>query len=247
MSYISPYSISVVIPAYNEEDYIEKCILHLEIELKRITDDFEIIVSNDGSVDNTSKILHSLKGNRPYLKIVDIPENKGIGYTLRSGFDLATKDVVFYSDADLPFDFSELARAIRVMHLKDAEAVTGFRHDRTSEGIKRIIYSLGYNILIRILFGVKIRDINFSFKLINRKTLQQMSLKSDGSFIDAEMIIKADKMELFICQIGIDYFKRKRGTSNLSSVGTILKILKELIIQYPSLIRMKQRTKKERR
>ena len=85
-----------------------------------------------------------------------------------------------------------------------------------------------------------IRD-SFSFKLIRTAVLRQMDLRSDGSFIDAEMMIKADRMGLFICQIGVDYFKRKDGVSNLSSVGTILTIMREMLREYPAIMKIGRR------
>lgn len=233
-------SVSVVIPAYNEESYIEKCVTALESELSAIASNFEIIVVNDGSVDRTAEILERLRRSRPYLQVVHHDANRGLGRTLRSGFERCRKDVTFYSDADLPFDFFELGRALRVMDLKSADVIAGFRHDRTDEGLRRIVYSFAYNWLIRLVFGLRIRDVNFSFKLIRTAALQEMKLRSDGSFIDAEMLIKADRMGLFICQIGVDYFKRRYGQSNLSSPGTIAKIVREMAREYPTLAAIKR-------
>jgi glycosyltransferase involved in cell wall biosynthesis len=228
-------SLSVVIPAYNEEAEIEKCITTLETVLRGITSDFEVIVVDDGSRDRTPAILEELGRARPYLAVVRHDRNRGLGAGLRSGFARAGKRMTFYSDADLPFDFAELVRAIRVMEFKNADVVAGFRHDRTDEGLKRIVYSFAYNWLIRVLFGVKMRDVNFSFKLFRTDRLQAMDLRSEGSFIDAEVMVHADRQELFICQIGVDYFKRRYGHSNLSSVGTIVRIVQEMTREYGRL------------
>lgn len=232
-------SLSVVIPAYNEEGYIEKCITTLETVLRGVTDDFEVIVVDDGSRDRTAAILEELGRARPYLVVVRHDRNRGLGAGLRSGFARARKHMTFYSDADLPFDFAELVRAIRVMEFKNADVVAGFRHDRTDEGLKRIVYSFVYNWLIRVLFGVKMRDVNFSFKLFRTDRLRAMDLRSEGSFIDAEMMVHADRQELFICQIGVDYFKRRYGNSSLSSVGTIVKIVQEMTREYGRLRRIR--------
>jgi glycosyltransferase involved in cell wall biosynthesis len=238
---VSAQSLSVVIPAYNEESCIEACVIALETVLKDLSDEFEIIVVNDGSSDQTASILESLKRSRPHLVVVHHARNHGLGQTLRSGFSRCRNEVTFYSDADLPFDFFELGRALRVMALKNADLVVGFRHDRTDEGFRRIFYSFTYNWLIRLVFGLRIRDVNFSFKLIRTAALRDMHLRSEGSFIDAEMLIKADRMGLFTCQIGVDYFKRRFGHSNLSSLRTIGKILREMAREYPTLIRIERR------
>ena len=240
-------SLSVVIPAYNEESCIEACVTALETVLKDISNQFEIIVVNDGSTDRTAAILEDLKRPRPHLMVVHHERNQGLGQTLRSGFSRCRNAVTFYSDADLPFDFFELGRALRVMVLKNADVVVGFRHDRTDEGFRRIFYSFTYNWLIRLIFGLRIRDVNFSFKLIRTSALRDMDLQSNGSCIDAEMMIKADRMRLFICQIGVDYFKRRFGHSNLSSLRTIRKILWEMVREYPTLIRTEGRPQTEHR
>jgi hypothetical protein len=164
----------------------------------------------------------------------------GLGRTLRTGFARCRKEITFYSDADLPFDFAELARALRVMEFKDAAVVAGFRHDRTHEGLRRIVYSFVYNWLIRLLFRLRIKDVNFSFKVIRTAALKQMDLRSDGSFIDAEMMILADRHGLFIAQIGLDYFKRQGGNSKLSSLSTIVTILREMVRESPRLIRTRR-------
>lgn len=232
-------SISVVIPAYNEAECIEKCVVNLERSLKELELDFEIIVVNDASTDRTDQILEGLKASRPYLSVLHQQQNRGLGSALRKGFAQCQKEVSFYSDADLPFDFHELKKALRIMQLKDAHVIAGFRHDRTSEGWIRILYSLAYNVLVRLVYGLVIRDVNFSFKLIRTAVLQKMNLQSEGSFIDAEMMIKADRMRLFVCQIGIDYFKRRFGHSTLSDPKTIMKILKEMVVQYPGIAKIR--------
>ena len=232
-------SVSAVIPAYNEESYIERCVTALESVLDDMAGDYEIIVVDDGSVDRTAAILESLKRSHPRLIVVHHDRNHGLGRTLRSGFAACTKAITFYSDADLPFDFAELGRGLRVMAFNGADVIAGFRHDRTNEGLRRILYSFVYNWLIRLAFGVRIKDVNFSFKLIRTPALHRMHLRSDGSFIDAEMMINADRMGLFICQIGVDYFKRRFGHSNLSSLRTIATMLREMVRAYPALASIK--------
>lgn len=232
-------SLSVVIPAFDEEASIEKCITTLEVVLREVASDFEVIVVNDASRDRTAAVLDELAASRPHLVTVHHDRNRGLGASLRSGFSRCRKSVTFYSDADLPFDFAELVRALRVMDFKSADVVTGFRHNRTSEGLRRILYSFVYNWMIRVLFGVFVSDVNFSFKLIRTDRLRAMDLRSEGSFIDAEMMIFADRLGLFVCQIGVDSFERRYGDSHLSSLGTIRKILYEMVRSYPRLRRIR--------
>ena len=106
--------------------------------------------------------------------------------------------------------------------------VSAYRHDRTGEGALREVYTFFYNLLIRRLFGVRMRDINFAFKLCRRSIFDHISLKSEGSFIDAELIIRARKLGYEVTQFGVDYFPRTRGESTLSSPKVILKIVREM-------------------
>jgi hypothetical protein len=123
------------------------------------------------------------------------------------------------------------------MEVTGADVIAGYRHDRTMEGWRRTLYSYVYNALIGILFGWPHRDINFSFKLMKREVLEAIELKSEGSLIDAELIVKAKNRGFAIQQIGLDYFPRIRGTSHLSSPGVILKIFAELWKLYPEMRR----------
>lgn len=225
-------SVSVVVPAYNEEEYIAYTVQSLEKVLVNIVSDFEIIVVNDKSTDATVSILQELQKSRPYLTIVNNRRNMGLGATLRAGFARARCDTIFYVDADMPFDFYDLAKALRVMSYRKADIIAGFRLDRTSEGVRRIIYSFAYNFMIRLLFGVKMKDINFSFKLIKKSALKRLKLNSSGSFIDAEIIIKASRAGMPIYQIGTDYYPREYGQSTLSGMNTILGIIREMGVFY---------------
>ena len=124
---------------------------------------------------------------------------------------------MLYSDADLPFDMDEVPRALRLLREYEADIVSAYRFDRTGEGYIRAIYTFWYNVLIRTMFGVKARDINFAFKLCRRRVVDALDLRSEGSFIDAELIIRATRMGFSILQFGVDYFPRTRGASTLSS------------------------------
>ena len=118
---------------------------------------------------------------------------------------------MLYTDADLPFDMDELPRAVRLLREYEVDIISAYRFDRTGEGSLRAVYTFVYNLLIRALFGVKVRDINFAFKLCRRRIFEHVELESEGSFIDAELIIRATRMGYEIMQMGVDYFPRTRG------------------------------------
>jgi len=231
---------------YNEELNIEHAIAAAVEALTKYSDDYEIIIVDDASTDDSPQLVARAANENPRIICIRHPKNRKLGGSLKTGFAAAKKDLVLYMDADLPFDPDVLGKAIRAMELTGADVIAGYRLDRTMEGFKRTLYSYVYNALIGILFGWPHRDINFSFKLFKRRVLQSFELKSEGSLIDAELIVKAKNHGFAIQQIGLDYFPRIRGTSHLSSPTVILKIFRELIKFYPEMRRRAPRPTRPR-
>jgi glycosyltransferase involved in cell wall biosynthesis len=226
-------SISLFFPAWNEEDYVERAVTRALDVLPRLTDDFEIIVVNDASTDRTQEICEEMAARIPQLRVITHPVNLKLGGAMRTGLSESTKELVVYSDIDLPWDLRELERALHLMEYLEADMICAFRFDRTSEGPKRILYSFIYNLMIRSLFDINIKDVNFSFKVMHRRVLEAIELKSLGSFIDAELVVKAMRKGFRVFQMGVDYFPRTRGVSTLASPSVIMKMIRELADLYP--------------
>jgi glycosyltransferase involved in cell wall biosynthesis len=222
---------------YNEEDYIHRAVRAAREILGETSEDWEIVIVDDKSTDRTGELADALAREDPRIKVVHNAVNRKLGGTLRAGYAVASKDLVLYTDADLPFDLQELGRAVRLLEYQEADVLSAYRFDRTSEGLVRTVYSFLYNLLIRVAFGLRIKDVNFSFKLFRRELLSKLELKSEGSFIDAEFLVRARKAGASIIQIGVDYFPRSRGVSTLSSPGVILTILREMARLYRELRR----------
>ena len=220
--------LSLVIPMYNEEENIEHALATARNALESDVGSWEIIVVNDASTDRSPELVQELAKQDASIRMISHERNRRLGATLRTGFAAASGDVILYMDADLPFDPVEIARGLRAMEITRCDVVAGYRHDRTSEGFRRTAYSFLYNFLIGALFRWPHRDINFSFKLLRREGLDALELESEGSLIDAEIIVKARNLGFTIQQIGLDYFPRTRGTSTLSSPSVILTIFSEL-------------------
>lgn len=224
--------LSVFFPMWNEQDYIERAIDAAREECEDLMStndigDYELIVVDDASTDATPEIAARLAAADPRIKVVRHPENRKLGGSMKSGFEAATGDLVLYTDADLPFDMHDVHKAIRLLRYYNADVVSAYRFDRTGEGYVRTVYSFFYNLMVRILFGVRMRDINFAFKLCRTRIFDHVELKSEGSFIDAELAVKAQKYGYSVIQFGVDYFPRTRGVSTLSSPSVIFKILRE--------------------
>ena len=228
-----PETLTIFFPMWNEEAYIERAVGLAKVVCEELVGkgdirDYELIVVDDASTDHTGKIADGMVAADSHVKVVHHPVNRKLGGSIKTGFAAATGDLVLYSDADLPFDMAELHKAIRLLRLYEADIVSAYRFDRVGEGPSRAIYTFFYNILIRRLFGVRMRDINFAFKLCRRRIFEDISLVSEGSFIDAELIIRAQRSGFEIVQIGVDYFPRTRGVSTLSSFGVIRTMLREM-------------------
>ena len=224
--------LSVFFPMWNEEEYLQRALDAAQEVCEELIDsgdigDYELIIVDDASTDATSRLADQAVANDRRVKVVHHPENRKLGGSIKSGFAAATGDVVLYTDADLPFDMRELHKALRLMKQYDADVVAAYRFDRTGEGRIRVVYSYFYNLMVRALFGVHFRDVNFAFKLVRKNVFERITLKSEGSFIDAELMVSARKLGMNVVQFGVDYFPRTRGVSTLSSPSVIRKILVE--------------------
>ncbi len=225
--------LSIFYPMWNEQEYIERA-LHAG---RRACDgllrsgeiaDYELIVVDDASTDATGAIADRIAAEDERVRVVHHERNRKLGGAMKTGFAAATGDLILYTDADLPFDMAELPRAVRLLRDYDADIVSAYRFDRTGEGYLRSVYTFVYNLLIRTLFDVKARDINFAFKLCRARIFEHVELTSEGSFIDAELVIRSTRLGYEMLQFGVDYFPRTRGVSTLSSPGVIATIVSEM-------------------
>jgi len=207
----SNIGISLVFPAWNEQEYVKEAILKANKALKSFTDNYEIVLVDDGSKDETGKIADSLADQNKKIKVIHHKKNQKLGKTLRTGFRNASKELIFYSDIDLPFDFKRIPEIVGFMEKTESDAVCCYRLGRFSREPKRAIYSFFYNLLVKILFLVDIKDVNCPIKLFKKSILNKVNLKSKGSFIDAELVIKGIKRGYRISQMEIEYFPRKKA------------------------------------
>jgi glycosyltransferase involved in cell wall biosynthesis len=210
---------------YNELESIEPMTRKALRVLEDVADDFEIIIVDDGSSDGSEKLADWLAEANEHIRVVHHPVNQGYGQALRTGFASAIKDIVIYTDCDEPADLWLIRDALP--HLDDHDMVIGYRLNRW-EGFRRYIYSLGYNTLVRVLFGVRVRDINFSFKLIRRDTLRHIHLGAESVFIDGELLAEAARLGLKIYQMPVEYQARQHGTSHFNSLRAATHTLEEI-------------------
>jgi len=206
-------SISVVIPAFNEQDNIRKVIENSYNFLKANFDNFELIIVDDGSTDNTHFICRELStkiGDK--LVVLRHVANRGYGAALRTGLFSAKNDLVFYTDSDNQFDINELKSFLE--YIKDFDVIIGYRKNRKDIFIRKFC-ALIYNRIIFFLFGLNVRDIDCSFKLFKRESLSKLSIDTDEFLIDTELLVKSKLNNLKVKQIGVNHLPRTSGKSTV--------------------------------
>jgi len=220
-------TLSVVIPVYNEKESILDTIRNIINRVGPFIEDLEIIAVDDNSSDATPVILRKLAEQEKRLRVVTNRGKRGLGNALRAGFGHASKEAVLYTDADMPCDPEELKRAVNLMEEEQADVVSAYRLNNKQGGLKRYLYSRVFNFLMRALLHLRIRDINFSFKLFKKKQLDALGLQSEGSFINAELFAKAVKARYKIIQFPALFLPRQKGKSKLDNIGNISEIIRE--------------------
>lgn len=234
-------SLTMFFPAWNEEATIQRavdaaCEAGDQLVAMGEIGSYDILIIDDASTDGTAAIADKLAASDSRVRVVHHQRNRKLGGSLKTGFAEATGELVLYTDADLPFDMSELPKAVRLLRIYEADIVSAYRFDRTGEGPRRLVYSYAYNHLVQLLFNLRLRDMNFAFKLLRRDVLDHLDLKSEGSFIDVELLARAKKLGFEIVQFGVDYFPRSRGVSTLSSNSVIMKIVREALALRSELV-----------
>lgn len=229
-----PPSISFVVPVWNEAEGVRRAVGVVSAAAENLADRgvagaVEVVVVDDGSTDGTSAILDDLEARVPPLRVVRHPANAGLGAALRTGFAAATGTWIFYMDSDLPVDPLVCERLLRVADLHDADIVACFRLSRSTEGFRRELLSSGYNLAVRLVTGLRVRDVNFAAKLVRRSVVVDRLPESDSLFFDAELLARAIRGGASIQQVGVDYFPRTVGTSTLSSFRSIADTLRDLL------------------
>lgn len=219
-------SVTLFYPMYNELKSIEPMTRKSLQVMQTVADDFEILIIDDGSSDGSEKLADELARTDPRIRVIHHQGNKGYGQALRTGWAGATKDIVVYTDCDEPLDLWLIGDALDNLE-KGYDMVIGYRLNRW-EGWRRFIYSKVYNSLVRVLFGVRVRDINFSFKVIWRRYLLKMHLDAGSVFIDGELLAEAARLKLKIFQMPVQYLPRKHGASHFDNIRAATYTLEEI-------------------
>ena len=223
-------ALSVFFPAYNDAPSLPGLIAKTFAVLEQHVEDYEVIVVNDGSWDNTGAVLEELRAaHSPYMRVITHPRNRGYGGALRSGFAAATKEYVFYTDGDGQYDVGELPRLLELCGPVTG-LVNGYKLER-QDPAHRIWIGRTYNFCARLLFRIRIRDIDCDYRLIRRDLLDQIHLTSTSGTICVELVRKLELSGCEVNEVGVHHYPRLYGRSQFFRV-------KSLAITFSQLLRL---------
>ena len=226
--YQFPFSLSVFFPAYNDAPSLPGLLATTFRVLENHVADFEVIVINDGSADNTGSVLSDLRRNYgPRLRVITHPENRGYGGALNSGFLAATKEYVFYTDGDGQYDVRDLPKLLALGGV-DVGLVNGIKAKR-HDPLHRIWIGKVYNSFARCIFGITLQDIDCDFRLIRRAALERIQLRSTSGTICVELVKKLELTGTRIIEIPVTHRPRLHGRSQFFRLNSLVSTFAQLL------------------
>ena len=218
-------SISVFFPCYNEQENVGRTVEKALVVMEKLNADFEVIIVDDGSTDGTGRIADEIAARDSRVKVVHHQSNLGYGSALQSGFNAATKELVFYTDGDGQFDIGEMPALLPLMEQYDI--VSCYRLNRRDSAIRKI-NGWCWTKLVCLLFSLKIHDIDCAFKLYKKEIFDNIELSSTGALIDTEILARAARKGYSITQKGVHHYPRTAGLPSGANPRVILRAFKEL-------------------
>src|SRR5947207_10820083 len=216
-----PAGLSVFFPAYNDSGTIASMVIRAVKAASELTPDFEIIVVDDGSADSTAEIADELARTYPQVRAVHHPINRDYGAALRTGFQSATKDLIFYTDGDAQYDPAELAALWESMSA-DVDLVNGYKISR-ADPLHRIVIGRMYHYIVSVLFGLKLRDVDCDFRLMRRAIFERVGLEKTSGVICLEMMKKIQDAGFRIVEVPVHHYHRAYGKSQFFNFRRIFK------------------------
>ncbi|MBK8987270.1 MAG: glycosyltransferase family 2 protein [Chloroflexi bacterium] len=223
----SDMSISAFFPAYNDAGTIPSMVITVLLTLREITDDYEVIVINDGSKDHTGPLLDELARIYPNeVRIVHHPQNKGYGGALRSGFAQAGKQWIFYTDGDAQYDPRELKNLVALVS-DEVDFINGWKIER-NDPLHRILIGRLYQHTIKLLFSLKLKDVDCDFRLMRRAVFDKVHLEADSGVICVELMKKVQDAGFRLTETPVHHYHRAYGKSQFFNLRRLLHVARDL-------------------
>ncbi len=227
-------SISACFPAYNDGGTISSVVVATILTLRELTDEFEVIVCNDGSTDYTGDVLDELTRRYPELRVIHHAHNRGYGHALRSAFGRATKELIFYTDGDAQYDVRELKLLLPRIR-PGIDVVNGYKISR-SDPLHRIVLGRIYHHLMKLMFGFTIRDVDCDFRLIRRRCLEAVRLEAGDGTLPLEMVKKFHDRGFVFEEVPVHHFHRVYGISQIWNFRRLLRVVRDVFRLWIALV-----------
>ena len=227
-------SISAFFPCYNDAGTIASIVELATLTLKKLTRDFEIIVVDDGSTDASRQILKELASKNRFLKLVFHNKNQGYGGALISGFKKSSKDIIFYTDGDFQYDIRELSNLFEKLNNK-VDIVQGYKVKRFDPWFRVVIGDI-YNIGVKLLFAIKIRDVDCDFRLIRKSVFDKVELKHKSGVVTVEIVKKLQDAGFNFTEVAVSHYHRSYGRSQFFNFSRVYRVGVEIIDLWRELV-----------
>ena len=231
-------SISIVLPALNEEGNIEAAIQDIQSYFNSREEKYEIIVINDGSTDSTGDIAERLAKENGSVRVIHHPVNKGYGSALKEGFENSKYKYVFFTDSDRQFDIKGLDILLPLIKTDAVEIIIGYRLKRKDPFLRRFL-SWGYNSLVGYLFDLNVKDIDCAFKIFRKDIFSKIEIESKNFFVNTEVLAKAMYFGFNVLEVGVPHFPRTAGKTTVTLKHIPLTLI-ELYRIFKSIKRLKK-------
>jgi len=231
-------SLSIFFPAYNDVGTIASLALLAHMTARQLSDDYEVIVVNDGSPDHTAELLDEMARSFAWLKVVHHAKNRGYGGALRSGFEAASKELIFYTDGDAQYDPRELEALFRAL-TPEVDFVNGYKIGR-SDPLHRIVIGRVYHWFVRVAFGLKLRDVDCDFRLMRRQIFEKVRLTRSSGVICVELMKKVQDHGFRIAQVPVRHLHRSYGKSQFFNFPRVARTLLDLAKLWLDLVVRKE-------
>jgi glycosyltransferase involved in cell wall biosynthesis len=231
--------LTILFPAYNDGGTIPSMVLTAQIAARAITDNYEIIVVNDGSQDHTPLVLAELEKQIPQLRVIHHPHNLGYGAALRTGFSAATKEWIFYTDGDAQYNPLEMRTLVEEVLRKDVDIVNGYKISRNDPFIRVLLGNI-YNFGVKLFFGLHLKDVDCDYRLMRRTIFSAIELESNTGSICVEMIRKIQDAGFKFAEVPVSHYHRQYGTSQFFNWRRLLHTIRHLLALWWELILKKK-------
>jgi glycosyltransferase involved in cell wall biosynthesis len=234
-------SLSIFFPAYNDAGTIASLALLAHMTARTLTDDYEVIVVDDGSPDHTGVLLDEMATTFPWLKVVHHDKNRGYGGALRTGFATSSKELVFYTDGDAQYDPREMTALFQAFS-PDVDFVNGYKISR-NDPLHRIVIGKIYHWFVKLAFSLRLRDVDCDFRLMRRSIFEKVVLTRSSGVICVELMKKVQDHGFRIAEVPVPHYHRSYGRSQFFNFPRVARTLVDLARLWVELVVRKEHLK----